>query len=138
MHTIAVVEDNADNRLLVSALLEDSYAVVEYENGPLALAGLPGAGASLVLLDISLPEMDGTEVLARIRASERLRGLPVIALTAHAGSSDREKFIAAGFDDYVTKPIVDETILLDAIRRLLESRVQVTSTPDQKSMGADA
>lgn len=119
MPKIAVIEDNPDNRLLVSTILEDFYSVVEYENGPLALAGLPSDSADLVLLDISLPEMDGIEVLAHIRADERLRGLPVIALTAHAAVSDRGKFIAAGFDEYVTKPIVDETILLDAIARLL-------------------
>lgn len=119
MPKIAVVEDNPDNRLLVSAILEDSYSVVEYENGPLALAGLPYASADLVLLDISLPEMDGIEVLARLRADDRIRRLPVIALTAHAAVSDREKFIAAGFDDYVTKPIVDEAILLGAIEKLL-------------------
>ena len=69
-----------------------------------------------------MPEMDGTEVLRRIRADERFRGLPVIALTAHAMSGDREKYLAAGFDDYVTKPIVDETLLLDAIRRLLSDK----------------
>jgi len=71
------------------------------------------------LLDVSLPEMDGTEVLRRIRADAGLRDLPVIALTAHAMSGDREKYLAAGFDEYVTKPIVDETLLLDAIKRLL-------------------
>ncbi len=120
MPKIAVVEDNPDNRLLVSAILEDTYSVVEYENGPLALAGLPLDSADLVLLDISLPDMDGIEVLAHIRADERISHLPVIALTAHAALTDREKFIAAGFDDYVTKPIVDENILLEAIDRLLD------------------
>lgn len=119
MANIAVVEDNADNRLLVSAILEDTHTVVEYENGYDALAGLPGASADLVLLDISLPEMDGVEVLKRIRADPRISHLPVIALTAHAAVTDRDKFIAAGFDEYVTKPIVDENILLDAINRLL-------------------
>lgn len=120
MPKIAVVEDNPDNRLLVSAILEDLYSVVEYENGPLALAGIPLDPPDLILLDISLPEMDGVEVLGHIRADDRIRGLPVIALTAHAALSDRDKFIAAGFDDYVTKPIVDEAILLGAIAKLLD------------------
>jgi two-component system sensor histidine kinase/response regulator len=93
--------------------------VVEYENGFDALAGLAQALPDLVLLDISLPEMDGTEVLRRIRADAKLRDLPVIALTAHAMSGDREKYLAAGFNDYVTKPIVDEALLLEAIQRLL-------------------
>ena len=73
----------------------------------------------LVLLDISLPEMDGAEVLRNIRASDELEDLPVIALTAHAMSGDREKFLAAGFDDYITKPIVDEENLFDAIEGLI-------------------
>jgi CheY-like chemotaxis protein len=123
MTTIAVVEDNADNRLLLQAILEGLYEVVEYENGVDALAGLAASLPDLVLLDISLPGMDGNEILARIRADASLRGLPVIALTAHAMSGDREKYLAAGFNDYITKPIVDESILLSAIERwLAESR----------------
>ena len=119
MTTIAVVEDNADNRLLLQAILEGLYDLVEYENGTDALAGLAASLPDLVLLDISLPGMDGNEILARIRADARLRTLPVIALTAHAMSGDREKYLASGFNDYITKPIVDETILLSAIERWL-------------------
>jgi CheY-like chemotaxis protein len=119
MKKIAVVEDNPDNRLLVQVILEPLYEVVEYETGFAALAGLPQEKPDLVLLDISLPEMDGAEVLRRMRADPQLRVLPVIALTAHAMAGDREKYIRAGFDDYVTKPIVDENVLLDAIQRLL-------------------
>ena len=119
MKRIAVVEDNPDNRLLVRVILESRYEVTEYENGFLALEGLPKQIPDLVLLDVSLPEMDGTEVLKRIRGHEQLHRLPVIALTAHAMAGDREKFLKAGFDDYVTKPIVDETLLLEAIERLL-------------------
>lgn len=117
MTTIAVVEDNADNRLLLQAILGDRYSLIEYDNGVDALAGLRASLPDLVLLDISLPGMDGNEILARIRADEGLRALSVIALTAHAMSGDREKYLAAGFNDYITKPIVDETILLDAIER---------------------
>lgn len=119
MKKIAVVEDNPDNRLLVRVILESLYEVVEYETGFAALEGLPKEKPDVILLDISLPEMDGTEVLRRIRADAQLRALPVIALTAHAMSGDREKYLEAGFNDYVTKPIVDETVLLDAIQRLL-------------------
>ena len=119
MTTLAVVEDNADNRLLLQAILDGQYDLVEYDNGVDALAGLSASLPDLVLLDISLPGMDGNEILARIRADEGLRQLPVIALTAHAMSGDREKYLAAGFNDYVTKPIVDEAILLGAIARWL-------------------
>lgn len=122
MTTLAVVEDNADNRLLLQAILDGMYTLVEYDNGIDALAGLTASLPDLVLLDISLPGMDGNEILSRIRANERLRHLPVIALTAHAMSGDREKYLAAGFNDYITKPIVDETLLLNAIERWLAAK----------------
>jgi two-component system, cell cycle response regulator DivK len=116
---IALVEDNPDNRLLARAILEDVYEIIEYESGADALAGMRDRVPALVLLDISLPVMDGTEVLRRMRQDEALRALPVIALTAHAMSGDRDKYLAMGFDAYVTKPIVDERVLLGEIERLL-------------------
>ena len=116
---IAVVEDNPDNRLLVQAILEDRYEISEYETGTEAVAGLARNRPDLVLLDISLPEMDGTEVLRWIRGQESLRDLPVVALTAHAMTGDRDKYLREGFDDYVTKPIIDEVVLLEAIERCL-------------------
>lgn len=119
MPIVAVVEDNADNRLLIQALLGDRYELVEYENGADALSGFASTRPDLILLDISLPGMDGTEILKRVRADEALRDLPVIALTAHAMAGDKEKFLGLGFDDYVTKPIVDENKLFAAIDRLL-------------------
>jgi CheY-like chemotaxis protein len=116
---IAVVEDNADNRLLLSAILRDRYQIIEYENGPQALEGLARSLPDLVLLDISLPGMDGNEILSEIRRDGRMRHLPIIALTAHAMAGDRERFLDAGFNDYITKPIVDESLLLNAIDRWL-------------------
>ncbi|UCC23923.1 MAG: response regulator [Gemmatimonadales bacterium] len=116
---IAVIEDNPDNRLLVEAILEDDYEIVEFESGTAAVQGLEAAAPDLVLLDISLPGMDGTAVLEWIRGHASLRHLPVIALTAHAMAGDREKYLSAGFNDYVTKPIVDEAVLFGAIRRWL-------------------
>jgi two-component system, cell cycle response regulator DivK len=122
MANLAIVEDNADNRLLLQAILGDQFDLVEYENGESALKGFTSARPDLVLLDISLPGMDGNEILKRIRSDAELRDLPVIALTAHAMAGDREKFLAAGFDDYITKPIVDETKLFSSIERLLKKR----------------
>lgn len=119
MKRIAVIEDNPDNQLLIKAILADLYEVTEFETGPQALEVFTGWKPDLVLLDISLPEMDGTEVLRHIREDPAFRFIPVVALTAHAMDGDREKFLAAGFDDYVTKPILDENDLLGAIRRLL-------------------
>lgn len=119
MRKITVVEDNPDNRLLVRVMLEDHYKVTTYETGFDALEGLKHDKPDLILLDISLPHMDGTEVLRRLRADSDLRNIPVIALTAHAMAGDREKYLMAGFNDYVPKPIVDETLLLAAIERAL-------------------
>lgn len=119
MRRIAVVEDNPDNRLLVQAILDGTYEVVEYEDGPSALLGLRGACPDLVLLDISLPGMDGVEVLREIRDDPALAPLPVIALTAHAMAGDRERFLAAGFDAYLSKPIVDDDLLLREIEARL-------------------
>ena len=116
---IAVVEDNPDNRLLVQALLEEYYEILEFETGVDAVDRLLDDIPELILLDISLPEMDGTEVLVWIRSQEKLKETPVVALTAHAMAGDREKFLAAGFNDYLTKPIIDESILLETIARWL-------------------
>jgi CheY-like chemotaxis protein len=120
MKKIVLIEDNPDNRLLVQVILQPLYEVAAYDSGPAALKALKEEGTpDLVLLDVSLPEMDGTEVLRQIRADPMLRSLPVIALTAHAMTGDRERFLAAGFDAYLTKPIVDETVLLETIQRHL-------------------
>ena len=116
---IAVVEDNPDNRLLVQALLEEFYEILEFETGMDAVDRLLDDIPELILLDISLPEMDGTEVLGWIRSQEELKETPVVALTAHAMAGDREKFLDAGFNDYLTKPIIDETVLLETIARWL-------------------
>jgi CheY-like chemotaxis protein len=118
---VALVEDNPDNRLLVQAILEDTFEISEYETGILALEGMREDRPELVLLDISLPGMDGTEVLQRMREEDSLRSIPVIALTAHAMTGDRERFLSQGFDDYLTKPIVDDEELIRVIRALLAS-----------------
>ena len=120
MKKIALVEDNADNRLLIEVVLGDLFEIASYENGQDALEGLAKEKPDLVLLDISLPKMDGHEVLRRIRADDALRDLPVIALTAHAMAGDREKCLESGFDEYVTKPILDENILIAAIQRIIK------------------
>jgi two-component system cell cycle response regulator DivK len=121
MTRIALVEDNADNRMLACAILGDTYEIDEYETGADALAAFAASAPRLVLLDISLPGMDGTEVLRRMRADPRLQRVPVIALTAHAMTGDREKYIELGFDSYVSKPIVDDELLLAEIDRLLRA-----------------
>ena len=119
MPLIALIEDNTDNRLLLLVILEGRYELVEYETGLAGLHGMVEQKPDLVLLDISLPEMDGLEVLRRMRSDEQLQDLPVVALTAHAMAGDRERLLAAGFDAYIAKPIVDETVLFDTIDGLL-------------------
>lgn len=122
-HRIAVVEDNPDNRLLLRVLLDEQYEILECVDGFEALRQIPSAAPDLILLDVSLPGMDGLEVLRRLRADPTVGRVPVVALTAHAMSGDRERFLAAGFNDYVSKPIVDEALLFEAIARHL------TTTP---------
>jgi CheY-like chemotaxis protein len=118
-HSILVVEDNADNRKLFEWLLEDEgYA---FECVPTAEEGLEALDVrpfSLVLMDVSLPGMDGKEATRRIRANPRLAGLPVLAVTAHAVKGEAEAILASGVTGLVTKPI-DEARLLDAIRGAL-------------------
>jgi CheY-like chemotaxis protein len=122
MKKIALVEDNADNRLLVQVVLEDLFDVASYENGQEALDGFVKDKPDLILLDISLPKMDGNEVLRRIRANDVICDVPVIALTAHAMAGDREKYLESGFDGYVTKPILDEDVLISTIQRTFKQR----------------
>ena len=122
MKTIAVVEDNADNRMLLRAILTGMYELREYTTGHHALAALLAQDRplpDLVLMDISLVGLDGVEVLRRLRADPRTHQLPVIALTANAMYGDRERYLAAGFDDYVAKPIDEEDQLLGPVERLL-------------------
>jgi CheY-like chemotaxis protein len=119
MKQIAVVEDNPDNRLLVRVMLEGSYEVTDYETGIEALDGFKHRKPDLVLLDISLPQMDGTEVLRRLRADKNLRDVPVIAVTAHAMAGDRDKYLNVGFNEYIAKPILDEGLFRSTIERVL-------------------
>ena len=121
MKKIAVVEDNADNRLLVEVMLSAMYELAEYEDGAKALAGMLADPPDLALVDISLPGMDGTELLERMRAEPSLSGVPAIALTAHAMAGDRDKYLGLGFQEYITKPIVDEDVLIEGIERLLSA-----------------
>jgi two-component system, cell cycle response regulator DivK len=121
---VAVIEDNADNRLLLDAILGDRFDLDEYATGGDALAAMPARLPDLVLLDVSLPGMDGLEVLARMRENAVLCDVPVIVVTAHAMAGDRERYLAAGFDGYVPKPIVDERALIDTIEALLSRRAR--------------
>ena len=102
---IAIIDDNEENRFVFRTYFEDRYRVLEFSDGPEALRLLKTQVPDIIFLDISLPGIDGIEVLHQIRQDHRLRHLPVVAVTAHAMFGDRERFLNAGFDDYVSKPI---------------------------------
>ena len=117
---ILVVEDNERNMKLFCEVLESSgYRTLEAETGELAVALTTEHRPDLVLMDIHLPDIDGVEALRRLRANERTASVPVLALTAQAMEGDRERFLAAGFDGYLSKP-VNIMDLLDAVRRYCE------------------
>lgn len=117
--TVAVVEDNADNRLLVGAILEGRYNVVGYPSGPEAILGCHDSPPDVVLVDISLPGMDGTQVLRALKADPRLARTRTLALTADAMTGARDMYLAMGFDDYLPKPILNAQDLRDAVDRLM-------------------
>lgn len=119
MSKILLVEDNEMNRDMLTRRLERKgfqvlIAVDGRQGVERALSEIP----DLILMDLSLPEMDGREVTRHLKAQETTRSIPIIALTAHAMAGDREKAIDAGCDDYDTKP-VDLARLLSKIQALL-------------------
>jgi len=103
---VLYIEDNFHNRRLVRKALESrGFVVLEAADGVGGLALLRAVRPPLVLMDIGLPDIDGLGVVAQIRADPELAATPVIALTASAMPGDRERFLAAGCDDYLSKPI---------------------------------
>lgn len=104
--TILYIEDNADNMLLVRRALEArGYRVVGAEDGLTGLSLVESEHPDVVLLDINLPDVDGYEVVRRLRANQSSRSLPVVAITAKALPGDAERALAAGCDLYMSKPI---------------------------------
>ncbi len=103
---VLVVDDEVDNIEVVSDILSYRGATVQTAaNGALALNALPAFAANLILLDLSMPVLNGWETCARLKADEQTRAIPVIALSAHAMVGDKERALAAGFDGYLSKPI---------------------------------
>jgi two-component system, cell cycle response regulator DivK len=103
---VLIVEDNEKNLKLARDLLQvKGFSTVEAPDGGLGIALAAAHHPALVLLDIQLPDMDGWEALARLRADPRTADIPVVAVTAFAMDGDRERFLDAGFDGYIPKPI---------------------------------
>jgi CheY-like chemotaxis protein len=118
MKTILIVEDVEFNLDLLVQLLEDDYAILTASDGAAGIELAERAHPDLILMDLSLPVIDGWEATRRLKAHATLHHIPIIALTAHAMSGDEEKARAAGCDDYLSKPI-DEDLLFTKLRALL-------------------
>jgi CheY-like chemotaxis protein len=122
MAKIVLVEDNEDNRDMLSRrLIRKGYEVLIAVNGEEAVELVKKEKPALVLMDISLPLMDGFEATRKLKSLDDTKSIPIVALTAHAMSGDREKAIDAGCDDYDVKP-VELTRLLSKIENLLKTR----------------
>ena len=118
---ILLVEDNEMNRDMLSRrLIRKGFDVVIAEDGVKGLELANAEMPDLILMDMSLPVMDGWEATRRLKADDKTSAIPVIALTAHAMSNDRDKALEAGCDDYDTKP-VELPRLLDKMNSLLGS-----------------
>jgi CheY-like chemotaxis protein len=118
MARILVVEDIELNRDLLAQLLEDDHELLFAEDGEAALEAAACARPDLILMDLSLPRLDGWAATRALKADAGLAAIPVIVLSAHAMRGDEERARECGCDDFLTKPI-DETLLYDKIARHL-------------------
>ena len=117
--TVLLVEDNKDNLIIYSTILQfGGYHVVEAHDGRAALTAARTSRPDLILMDVSIPFVDGLEVTRRLKADPGTRCIPVIALTAHALPADRARAYEAGCDGYISKP-AEPRAILDAVRREL-------------------
>ena len=120
MHKILLVEDNEMNRDMLSRRLDDrGYQVILATDGVQGLSLARSEQPDLVVMDLSLPEMDGWEVIRRLKTEPNTQHIPIMVLTAHAMASDRVKAFMAGCDDFDTEPIVDFWRLVAKIESLL-------------------
>ena len=118
---VLVVEDNERNmKLFRDVLAASGYRTLEAKTGCEAVELVRRHRPQVVLLDVQLPDIDGVEVLRTIRTDARTAFLPIVAITAQAMDGDRERFLSAGFDEYLPKP-VDVRELLDVVRRYCPS-----------------
>ncbi len=116
--TLLLVEDNEDNRIIYSTVLRHTgYQVVEAMDGVQAVALARSILPDLILMDISIPEIDGWEATKILRQDPTTRDIPIIALTAHALADDRERATAVGFTSYLAKPIEPRAVVAEVRRR---------------------
>lgn len=117
--TILIVEDVALNRDLLIQLLEDEYRLVLAENGAVGIELATTVRPDLILMDLSLPVIDGWEAARRLKADAELSRIPIIALSSRAMPGDEERARACGCDAFLTKPL-DETLLFRTLARYLD------------------
>jgi two-component system, cell cycle response regulator DivK len=122
MKKILIVEDVDFNRDLLTQLLEDEFEVIAATDGQAGIAAAERERPDLILMDLSLPVVDGWEATRRLKLHAELRAIPIIALTAHAMRGDEAKARASGCDDFLTKPI-DEVLLFQLLNRYLGTNV---------------
>ena len=122
-HRLLLVEDNEDNRTIYSTLLRHlGYEVIEAQNGVQAIELARSERPDLILMDISIPEMDGWEATRILRGDPVTKAIPIVALTAHALEDDRERAAEVGFSSYLAKPIEPRAVLAE-VRRLIGENV---------------
>ena len=115
--TLLLVEDNEDNRIIYSTVLRHTgYEVVEATDGVQAVDLARRIAPDLILMDISIPEIDGWEATKILRQDPKTRDIPIIALTAHALADDRERATAVGFSSYLAKPIEPRAVVAEVRR----------------------
>ena len=119
--TVLLVEDNEDNRTIYSTVLRHlGYQVIEAVDGLQAVALARSELPDLILMDISLPGMDGWEATRVLREDPSTRAIPIVALTAHALADDRKRAMEVGFDSYLAKPVEPNAVIAE-VRRLIGS-----------------
>ena len=118
-HTVLLVEDNPHNRKIFSGMLTHSgFNVIEAADGNAALQAVASTRPELILMDLSIPGVDGWECTRRLKADPNTRAIPIIALTAHAMRGDEERALAAGCDGYLAKPISPKKVVEEVKRYL--------------------
>ena len=112
MKKVLIIEDNNDNREVIrTVLMHYGYEVVEAVNGEEGLEKARQEKLDIILMDLSLPKMDGWEATRRLKADDELKDIPVIAITAHAMSGDEEKAMKHGCDGYLAKPCTPKSVI---------------------------
>ena len=132
--TILLVEDNSDNRIVYRRALEHfGYTVIEALDGEAAIRLAAECVPDLILMDISIPRIDGWEATRVIRADARTKQIPIVALTAHAMPADRARAGEAGFASYLTKPIEPRRMVEEIDRLMSGSTAGVPGTAPQRA-----